>query len=447
MKRIGFLVVMVFWSSLCLLTMAQEAIPLEVQQWLDMVREKYAGTTIRVSATSHPSIDAFQAMTPEFTSLTGIKVEYDVVEPRVLRSQHFMAHTAGTGIYDVLMTDGFWIQEYVAHGVIEPLRPYLENAELTPAWFDWEDILPAYREAISTVGGEPYGVPTAGESRFIAYRKDLFEKYGICPPKTTEDLLAAAKFFNGREPGLYGFVTRAARGIFFSSGWLHVLYQFSDGWIDQKTGEVIADRPEVIESLEYWIELLRQGPPDIPSYTHEEASSAFMAGRAALWFEATAIAGWLIDPDKSMVYDKVGFLPPPYGPNGWYGGLAGWNFAISTDSRNKDAAWAYIVWMTSRFNAKKYIKHGGVECRQSLLTDPEVTSRHPELYEALIKTFEAAANLRRKGLVWIPPTWLANPVLEIMGDYGNMALTGELSPEEACKRGAAELRELFKQKG
>lgn len=440
MIRVGL--VLGILASFLMLGMAQASLPADVQEWVDAVKTQYSGVTIRVSATPHPSIEAFKAMTPEFTELTGIKVEYDEIGPRDLRSQHFMAHTAGTGIFDVLMTDGFWIQEYVAKGVIEPLRSYLDDPKLTPSWFDWEDILPAYRQAIATVNGEPYGVPTAGESRFIAYRKDLFEKYGICPPKTTEDLLEAAKFFNGKEPGLYGFVSRAARGIFFSSGWLHVLYQFSDGWIDQRTGEVIADSPEVIESLQYWVELLKQGPPDIASYTHEEASSAFMAGKAAIWFEATAIAGWLIDPEKSIVYDRVGFLPPPYGPNGWYGGLAGWNYALSSDSRNKGAAWAYIVWMTSRFNAKKYIANGGVECRTSLLQDPEVTARHPDMYRALIKTFEAAANLTKKGLVWIPPTWLANPVLQIMGDYGNMALTGELTPEEACRRGAEELRAL-----
>ena len=443
MKKLWLVLAVI--GCLGLATVAQTELPADVQAWVNNIRAKYAGVTIRVSATPHPSIEAFKAMTPEFTALTGIKVEYDEVGPVELRQQHFVAHTAGTGVFDVLMTDGFWIEEYALKGVIEPLRPYLEDPELTPAWFDWEDILPAYRETISSVYGEPYGVVTAGESRFIAYRKDLFEKYGICPPKTTEDLLEVAKFFNGREPGLYGFATRAARGIYFSSGWLHILYQFSDGWIDQKTGKVIADTPPVIESLEYWVELLRQGPPDIAVYTHEEASSAFMAGKVALWFEATAIAGWLIDPAKSKVYDKVGFLPPPYGPNGWYGGLAGWNFAISSDSRNKGAAWAYIVWMTSRFNAKKYLAHGGVENRLSVLQDPEITSRHPELYEALLKTFEAAANLAKKGMKWIPPTWLSFGVLDVMGDYGNMALTGELTPEEACKRGAAELRALFGQ--
>jgi len=82
---------------------AGASLPADVAEWVDAVKSQYSGVTIRVSATPHPSIEAFKAMTPEFTELTGIRVEYDEIGPRDLRSQHFMAHTAGTGIFDVLM--------------------------------------------------------------------------------------------------------------------------------------------------------------------------------------------------------------------------------------------------------------------------------------------------------------------------------------------------------
>ncbi len=149
----------------------------------------------------------------------------------------------------------------------------------------------------------------------------------------------------------------------------------SDGWIDQETGEVIADTPEVVESLEYWVDLLQTGPEDIASYTHEEASSAFMTGDAALWFDATAIATWLIDEEDSEVYDRVGFLPPPEGPEGRYGGLAGWNLAVPKFANNPEAAWAFIVWMVSEYNSVEYMDQGGVLNRTSLLEKPEIRGR------------------------------------------------------------------------
>lgn len=416
--------------------------PAEVQQWLEMVRENHGGTTIQVSVGTHPSTEAFRAMADEFTELTGIEVQWDMISEPNLRPKHFSLATAGSTEFDVWMVDGFYIQEYVAKNTLVPLERFLSDDDLTPPWYDYDDILPAYRQAIAQVDGEPYAVPTAGESRFIAYRADLFEEHGIEPPRTTEELLEAARYFDEEVEGIYGLVSRAQQGIFYASGWLHVLYQFSDGWIDQQTGEVIADSPGVIESLEYWNDLLRTGPPDIATFTHEEAASAFNTGDAALWFDATAIAGWLLDPERSDHPDSVGFLPPPVGPKGQYGGLAGWNLAVPQGADSPEAGWAFVVWMTSAYNAVDYVNNGGVLVRQSLLDNPDITSQHPDMYQALQETFDAAAALTEKGLVWIPPTWLANPVLQVAGEWGNRALLGDVTAEEAASNIAEEIRAM-----
>ena len=416
--------------------------PPDVQAWLQTVKDNYGGTTINVSMGTHPSTDAFKKMAPEFEQLTGIKVNWDVISEPNLRPKHFALATGNANPFDVWMVDGFYIQEYVKKDTLFPLSHFLDNSTLTATWFDYNDILPAFRQAIATVDGQPYAVPTAGESRFIAYRKDLFLKYGLTPPSTTDELLKDAQYFADNVPGVYGMVSRARQGVFFASGWLHVLYQFSDGWIDQKTGAVLADSPGVVQSLQYWIDLLRTGPPDIASYTHEEASSAFNQGKAALWFDATAIAGWLLDPARSDYTADVGFLPPPEGPKGRFGGLAGWNLAVPRTAPHADAGWAFIEWMTSKLNAHKYLNDGGVLVRQSLLDDPSVTSQNPDLYKALNETFAAAAALTQKGLVWIPPTWLANPVLQKAGEWGSKALLGEISADQACKNLAADIRQM-----
>jgi multiple sugar transport system substrate-binding protein len=419
--------------------------PVEVQEWLDMVKEKYGGTTITVSMGPHPSTNAFRAMVDEFTELTGIKVQWDLISSPRLRPFHMAQATGESSMFDVWMTDGFYISEYVEKDTIIPIKTFLDNKELTPEWFDFEDIIEAYKLALVTVNDEVYAVPSAGESRFIGYRKDLLEQYNIEPPQTTEDLLKAAKFCKEEVPEIHGMVSRAVEGNLFASGWLHVLYQFSEGWIDQENGEILADSPEVIESLKYWIELLRTGPSDIATYDHEAATSTFMRGGSAFWFDATAIAVWIIDPEESEVYDKVGFIPPPEGPKGRFGGLAGWSLSIPKYSDQKEAAWAFIVWMTSRYNGPKYMENGGVLVRDSLLNNPEITGVHPEMYEALDKTFEAAANLVNKGLVWIPPFWLSSDILAQAGNLGNKALIGDITEEEACKQLADRLRDMQEQ--
>jgi multiple sugar transport system substrate-binding protein len=443
LKRLAL--VFVLGSLLPLTALAQRDHPPEVTAWLEHVRANHGGTTINVSMASHPSTEAFRGMVDEFTELTGIRVEWDIISSPNLRPNHLALASAGSSPFDVWMVDGFYISEYVSADTLFPLEAFTSDPTLTPEWFDYEDILPAYRLAIATVEGIPYAVPTAGESRFIAYRKDLFEEHGIAPPETTDELLEAAQYFADNVPGVHGFVSRARTGGFFASGWLHILYQFSDGWVDQETGEILAGSQEVIDALDYWVTLLRTGPPDIASFTHEEASATFNAGSAALWFDATAIATWLLDPDRSEVYDRVGFLPPPEGPKGRFGALAGWNMAVPKLARYPEAAWAFVMWMTSRYNAQTYLDNGGVLVRSSSLNDPAVTATHPEMFTALIETFDAAEALSQRGLVWIPPTWLAFGVLQIAGDLGNQALLGDLTPAQAAEQLQVELERLLAQ--
>ncbi|WP_224966180.1 ABC transporter substrate-binding protein, partial [Klebsiella pneumoniae] len=88
------------------------------------------------------------------------------------------------------------MSEYGAKKIVQPLDDLIADTALTPEWFDYEDIVPAYRNGISKYEGVTYGIPTAGETRFIAYRKDLFEKYGKQPPQTMDEFLELAQFFN-----------------------------------------------------------------------------------------------------------------------------------------------------------------------------------------------------------------------------------------------------------
>jgi ABC-type glycerol-3-phosphate transport system substrate-binding protein len=415
--------------------------PTTLETWAKVTKAKLNGVAITVAFASHPSTEAFQKMTPEFTGLTGIKVKWDVMEETYLKNKQLMDFTGNSRLYDVLMVDGFWMSEYAPKKVVVPLKPYLQN-QATPGWFDYRDIVPAYRNGIGAYHGEIYGIPTAGETRFVGYRKDLFQKYGKQPPKTMDEMLELAEFFNGREPGLYGIAMRAQRGIHFASGWMTVMYNFGGGFLDQKTWKATMTAPGTVQSLKYYTELLKYAPPDVGTYTHEEAVSAFMAGKTAMWFDATALVPWITDPKKSTVWNRVGFVPPPRGPAGDAGVLAGWNMSIAAGSQNKEAAWAFITFMTSRLKGPEYVLHGGVPTRVSTYQDRDLIAKNPS-YPVQLEALERANALVEKGIAWIPPTPKLGKVLDRVGYYGNTALIGQISPEEACRRAQAELEEIM----
>lgn len=414
----------------------------ELKRWGAQVKAKHAGTTVVVSGIPHPSTEAFQAMTPEFTDLTGIKVEWDLIETGRIQSKQFLDHTAKTGRYDVYMFKGTSVVEYAAKGVLQPLGPYVKG-ELTPRGYDYEDLLPAARDALGTAGGTVIGIPTASESFFLAYRKDLFQKYGKQPPDTTDQLLELARFFKDREPGLSGIVMRAQTGRTLALAWSLLTHQFCGSMVDQRTWDVTLEKPETVRSLRYLLDLLKAGPTGIENYTWEEATSTFMAGRAALWFEATALQPWLEDPKKSTIVGKIGYLPPPKGPCGRFGAIAGWSMGIPVHAPHKDAAWAFIAYMTGRDTAATYAEKGGVVSRVSTLDDPKYVAKQPEFVRALKGAYEAAAALTATGEKWVPPTDVATRIHERVGAHAGLALVGKVSPEEAVKAAAKEVREIL----
>lgn len=412
-----------------------------LEAWGKTIKDKYDGEEIKLAFASHPSTESFQKLTGDFEKLTGIKVKWEVMEETYLKNKQLLDYTGKTGTYDVLMVDGFWMSEYGAKKVVEPLDDYIANQALTPAWFDYEDIVPAYRNGISKYDGKAYGIPTAGETRFIAYRKDLFEKYGKQPPATMDEFLELAQFFNGKEDGLYGVTMRAQRGIHAASGLMTVMYNFGGGFINQETGAVTMTDPKTVDAMQFYVDLLKNAPKDVASYTHEEALSAFTTGKAAMWLDATALATRILDPASSQVFDKVGFVPTPEGPAGKASALAGWNMSLSSLSKHKEAAWAFIVYMNSKENAKAYVEGGGVPVRTSIYQDEELVAADPS-YPVQLEALSDANVLVEKGISWIPPHEKLGQILDRVGYYVSAAMFGEMTIQEAAQKSQTELEDI-----
>lgn len=412
-----------------------------VEAWGKVMKDQYEGSRIVVSMAAHPSTEAFQSMVDDFTALTGIQVEWDIVEQTYLKNKQLLDFQ-GAHSYDLFMVDSFWNAEYGAKNVVISLDSYLNDAQKTPDWFDKEDLIPAYCE-LGRYQEKTIGIPIAGETRFLAYRTDLFEKYGKQPPKTMDEFLELAQFFNGKEEGLYGVSLRAQRGIHFASGWLTTMYGFCDGMMDQKTLEPKINDPGVVESLQWYLDMLACAPPDVSTYTHEESMGAFMSGKTAMWLDATAIASAITDPSQSKVYDKVAFAAPPDGKAGESAALADWNISIPTGAKNPEQAWAFIVYMMSRENSLTYVENGGAATRYSVYENEDLVKDNPS-YPAQLAALEKANGLVKRGLSWTPPHEQINQILDVMGSYASRAQAGDMTAQEACDKAQADVVDLLK---
>ena len=81
----------------------------------------------------------------------------------------------------------------------------------------------------------------------------------------------------------------------------------------------------------------------------------FGQGRAAMWYDATSAVSVLEDPQQRAVVGKVGYAPAPIAETDHSGWLYAWSLGIPVGAKNKDGAWKFISWMTS----KEYLRMVG----------------------------------------------------------------------------------------
>lgn len=434
MKKI--IVVLLVLLLMSVGTVFGSEVPKVINEWGNPVREKLAGTEILILTSAHPSINAFQKLTPQFEDLTGIKVNWVTIEEGAMYGRILMEITAGGKNVNAMMVCPEYLFGLVDLDALEPLNKYIENL---PAWFDWEDIFPAYIDMLTGLDDNVYAMPFAGESGFLMYRKDLFDEYGINVPATYDEVLETAKFFhdkdlNGDGKGdIDGISFRGRRGWGMNWPWALVTFPFGGELLDPKTGNSRFNSQGTIDALSFLVEAAKYAPEGIESFGHYEAWTSFMMGRAAMLIESTAGAPLMEDKTSSLVAGKVGYSAMPEGPAGAYSGVWGWGLGMAKASseKQKEAVWALMTYLFSREKQVEYLANNGVVTRVSGF---EYLEKEKLPYLSAIKDALAqAAKLAEKGYAVVPqsPIWME--VVELMGTYGSMAVAGQMTPEVAAE--------------
>lgn len=347
------------------------------------------GQSLTIGLNKHPFTESLLPLIPEFRRLTGINVEYLILP----EAEYFTKLTADLsqqrGEFSVIMTGPMRNWQFVPPDWIVPLDGFLNNPKLTDlSWYKLEDFYPALLAANRWSGkigggvgeGPLYSIPVLEESYILAYRKDIFDQYGIKVPTTLEEMAEAARLVK-KNAGIPGIVARgtpsvASMGTGFGSG----LKSFTDGqWseFDDKLNANLHD-PRSVKYTEMWINMVREsGPPNWANMQWYDAMEAFTAGQAGMIADADFFAAGYEDPSKSKVAGKVGYALLPSGPGGKpYAGLWTWALGVNKATKNKEAAWLFVQWATAQrtlLNATLGYRNYNPS-RASITNDPRVQS-------------------------------------------------------------------------
>ncbi len=351
------------------------------------------GESIDVIMVNNPQMEDLETLVGRFEEESGITVNLTVLPENDVRDSIQTDFAAQSGQYDVATISNSEVPFFSANGWIANLDEYVEADDD----FDQDDILAPIADGLRGEDGSLYAQPFYGESSFLMYRKDVFEAKGLTMPEnpTWDEVAALAAQLDGAEPNMKGI---CLRGL---SGWgqvfaplTTVVNTFGGTWFDENFDAQV-NAPEFVEATQFYVDLVTQhGEPGAANAGFTECLNSFQQGGTAMWYDATSAAGSL-EADDSPVKGKIGYAPAPVKETDSSGWLYSWAWAIQESSDNKEAAWEFISWASS----KEYEELVGAEIgwanvpagkRQSTYENPEYQASAEAFYQQTVDSINAA---------------------------------------------------------
>ncbi len=410
------------------------------------------GEQITVAVIPASYFENLIAIAPQFEALSGAKVRFEKVPPGQIRQKAMLDLTSKTATYATHAADPMYYPLYVSNKWVEPLDRYLDDPALTDkAWFNYDDVLKAWRDA-NSISGRLYGMPYDGEVTVQVYRKDVYDAKGLKPAETLDQFVANAKAVHDPDNRLWGMAVRGFAGAGQNMYIYPSIFRaFGGSWMSDS--KIRVNGAEAVKALDWYVDVQTKfAPAAVRNWNWPDIADAFAQGTLGVYIDAHSSAAVLNNPEKSRVIGKIGFARWPKGPSGRrVTSIWNWGFPINAalSDKAKRAAWLFITWAASAETQARTswkfagpAKRSGVN-RLSLWRSPDFVglmraSGH-NFIEAALESLEQDTDVE-----WRPrvPQWPA--IGETMAVAIQGALVGQKKPKEALDEAQARIDQVMR---
>lgn len=227
--------------------------------------------------------------------------------------------------------------------------------DLTDQAFMQENVTPAALES-NKVDGVNYFLPYISNAYGVYYNVDIFEENDIEIPTTMDELYAVCEklktagitpiAFSDQETWTLGHLGDRLMGLIYDD----------DGTLFEQiaAGEASATEHEGMRTVaEVFLKLHEYGQEDSLGVGYEQAISAFANGEAAMMLQGTWLLSLVKSANPEMNVD-VFPLPGMTAEETRVGINMDLGLAISETSENKEAALAFLAWLSETENAQMF---------------------------------------------------------------------------------------------
>jgi multiple sugar transport system substrate-binding protein len=308
----------------------------------------YAGTKLNFLICCQSAAQFYLLMekTIGFTELTGIEVTWGNVPFGDFQTMTQQEGVTGAGGYDLVTWVDVW-----GPGLFKTVEPLDEYAKRDG--YDLKDFPQAYITPGLNTEGATVGIPFRGHAFTLFYRKDVFDKLGLKVPTTWAELEEAAKTIEAKTE-LSGiapyYAVSGGQNMFL---WQSLIWSNGGDLFDAKWNPTFNNAAGVEATQRYvdWVQKLKIAPAGAVDFNEQAGSTELAQGRTAMFIGWSWMYGNFTNSTLTVpeALGNIAFAPPP----GWegkgkpatYGYI--WEVGIYKNSKNKDAAWEFLKWMTS----------------------------------------------------------------------------------------------------
>jgi multiple sugar transport system substrate-binding protein len=298
-------------------------------------------TTITLSGWSAGKTedDLLQSVVDDFNNThPNIHVDYSVINGDYATAM--TARFAARNAPDVFYVDSSIAPTWIKQGVVEPLNAYIKKSKYDTSKF-YPGLLNAFK-----VGKNYYGFPKDWSPLAVEINKSMFAKAGIKKaPRTWGELLVDAQKLasSNAVPG--------GKPLCLPADWARML-----AFVFQNKGSLAnVQSPAVAAAVNYYVNFFKKGLAATPTQLGVGwPGEALGKEKAAIIFEGN----WLL-PYMKSTFPQVGFGVGPM-VKGKVNGNLGFtvSYSMAKDSKNKQAAWTLLSWLTGKVGMSKWMSLG-----------------------------------------------------------------------------------------
>jgi multiple sugar transport system substrate-binding protein len=393
-------------------------------------------TTITFAAQSTPTMDYLVSIIPEFEAKTGIKVIADMMPYDALVQKVTIDTTTNTKQYAAFWMEPTWLGRF--EDEFEDITKYINDPVLGKD-FNLADFSESFLDETVRINGKTLGLPFEGCLLVVAYRQDLFDRYGLVAPTSLQHHLENAKALQQRA-GVYGLSMMGKRGqpVFYE--YMPYMYGYGASFFDKNMNPTV-NSPEAVAALEYMIELSKYSPRGVTSFGWEESATEFLQGNTGMALLFTDWLPTLKDPTAGKVVGLWNFAAVPAGPKGQGSPAGTINLGINADmdEETKKAAFQFINWATSKEIQERLAVIGATPTRNSVLDSQAFATDDYKYFGALKDSYDITITPMK-----IPEFFELNDALSI---ELSAALAGEKSAKAALDKAQAEWVKIMRDAG